>query len=89
MRRIGVGLEAIKSSIFRTFVAVERLRTPPGGISDPDFVIAVLARLNYGYSAAWCRNIVMTWYFLGINSFQKVTFSVVTSLYAYSEKQPE
>ena len=53
MRRIGVGLEAIKSSIFRTFVAVGRLRTPPGGISDPDFVIAVLARLNYGYSAAW------------------------------------
>ena len=53
MRRIGVGLEAIKSSIFRTFVAVERLRTPPGVISDPDFVIVVLARLNYGYSAAW------------------------------------
>ena len=53
MRCIGVGLETIKSSIFRAFVAVERLHTPSGGISDPDFVIAVLARLNYGYSAAW------------------------------------
>lgn len=53
MRCIGVGLEAIKSSIFWTFVAVERLRAHPGVISDLDFVIVVLARLNYGYSAAW------------------------------------